>query len=261
MTATSASWSWLAMFVSANWLVILLGTAALALAVALFVFGRRRPTLRYAVWGINLISDIDARVPSVELLYSGRKVSTVSVSKISLWNSGREAIRSGDLSARDPLRLVLANGAQLLAVTTLAQSNNAIGLKADTMDGGRSARLSFDFLNAYDGGVLQVVHDDSNPVNLWLQGSLVNASGPTRAAALTPKGLVAWFVCIGLAYLGVAYALKNLLPGAVFSTISTWIVLGWLAALVIPMVANDIRYVVPRKLRQSAWGFPGWRPR
>lgn len=261
----SGSESQLAVFetyVATNWLVVALGILALVLAVALFLVGRRRPTLRYAVWGINLISDLDSRVPLVSLTYSGRKVSTVSVTKLTLWNSGREAIRGSDIVDSDLLRVSLSSEQTILGATVLAVTNKAIGVTITEDPQSAPATLGFKFMNPGDGATIQVIHTSANPFNVWLEGTLVNAAGPKRVGGMSKILLYAWLAGF-MVVLVLVLRLDDSLPqSGVFGFLGLLLVMGVIGAYLAPVIrVADIRNLVPKELKSAAWGFPGWRPR
>src|SRR2546425_3910865 len=62
----------------------------------------------------NLVQDFTTKFTKLELLFGGKPIRTISVSKISIWNEGNETIHASDIADADRLRLSVVDGAELL---------------------------------------------------------------------------------------------------------------------------------------------------
>ncbi len=96
----------------------------------------------------------------LEVRYGGEVVPQVTRTTIRFWNSGTEAIRGGDISDVDPLRLQFPEGAQILSLTFLKATRDPIDVKV--MQEGNQARVSFAFLEPGDGAVFSVLHSGAS---------------------------------------------------------------------------------------------------
>ena len=75
---------------------------------------RRYKQLAFYVTTWNLVQDFATKFTKLELLFGGKPIRTISVSKISIWNEGNETIHASDIADADRLRLSVVDGAELL---------------------------------------------------------------------------------------------------------------------------------------------------
>ena len=113
-----------------------------------------------------MIGDGDAVFPDeVEVRYRGTSVPQLTSSTVWIWNAGQKAVRSADLTPHDPLTLHFAG--EVLNVRCRKVSHDATRIRVDpevrAADGtpSKTIHLTFDFLNAGDGAVFEVLHSGS----------------------------------------------------------------------------------------------------
>ena len=138
------------------------------LAVGLFSLWRSRTSGMIAVQShdVPMIGGGDAVFPDeVEVRYRGTSVPQLTSSTVWIWNAGQKAVRSSDLTPHDPLQLHFAG--EVLNVRRRKVSHDATRIRADpemrAADGEprKTIHLNFDFLNAGDGAVFEVLHSGS----------------------------------------------------------------------------------------------------
>jgi hypothetical protein len=106
--------STLAQELAKNPLVVLAGLALTTLSVFLAVFfyfrSKREKFPRFFMRSIILVRDLIGKIEALQLLYSGQPIENVTVTKVALWNSGRETITAADIAPADPFVICADEG-------------------------------------------------------------------------------------------------------------------------------------------------------
>lgn len=126
----------------------------------------------YAVRTINLVKDKLGKIDRVEMLFDGRRIENLSISKFVLWNEGKETIRAADIAPRDPLRIMIDPEYRILDCKIIAERNRANGFVATVAEDGLSICITFDYFDRQEGAVLEIAHTGTDSSCLTLMGSL-----------------------------------------------------------------------------------------
>jgi hypothetical protein len=156
------------------------GTASLLVAIAAFVWAiyatfRRKPhpKLVYQTTGVQLIGQHGALPEEATVTYSGAQVRGLTTSMIAVWNDGNAILQGTSIPAKDKLRLVFGDDANILKVELLKVSRPGIGFQATaTADGIGRVDIAFDFLDRSDGAVIRVLHTGS-VVHATMSGTIM----------------------------------------------------------------------------------------
>ncbi len=92
-------------------------------------------------------------------------------------NTGTRPIRSQDVATANPLRIEASGGRVLdISLAIVTREVNGVRLDSPTRNRvGYTAALTFDFLDAGDGGVIRIVAD--KPLRLAVQGDIIGIPG------------------------------------------------------------------------------------
>jgi hypothetical protein len=163
--------------------------------IAFFLARRSRqlPDLRYVI-DFDVILDPNDQLFGNGLSMSiGRHpISSISRSHVAVWNHRGDTIRKADIVDSDPLRLQFADGDIVLQTRALSMSRQQTKLDARiNPDEGESVELKFDFLDAGDGSIFEIVHKGpGKPVMLGtIRGARIRNCGSVR---LSPQNLAAF---------------------------------------------------------------------
>lgn len=158
-----------------------------------FVVARRSrqlPDLRHAM-DFDVILNPDDRLfgHGLSMSIGAHPINSISRSRVALWNHRGDTIRGGDIVDTDPLRLQFVEGDIALQVRTLSMSRPQNKLTAKINPEGNSVEFVFDFLDAGDGSVFEIVHIGPEKPSLLgtVRGAKVRGRGNAR---LGPRTLV-----------------------------------------------------------------------
>lgn len=169
--------AWLAGSPSLNLLFLFLAVTSLLASIYFFAKSQREKKPVYMMKEFLLIKDSVSAVPGLSISFDGKKIPNLSLTKVAIWNRGRETINRGDIASADRLRLDLKSEGLILGsnIAFVRRSVNDVTLEsAET-----SVLINFDFLDHLDGAVIDVYH--SGKGTLSISGTLKGAIGIRKA--------------------------------------------------------------------------------
>lgn len=145
---------------------------------------RRRPDLRY-------VSDFDVLIAPEDSLLArgivvsadGRPITCISRTRFAVWNHKGDTIRSDEVLPSDPLRIQFEDSDHVLQVRLISRSRSQNGFSAEIAPSSPSVvNVTFDFLDAGDGAILEVVHQGPQPPTLrgTIRGTSISRGGQAK---------------------------------------------------------------------------------
>jgi hypothetical protein len=162
------------------WLTLLSVIVAIVAVIVAIVFGikssrSRKPYFRKI--SATIVSDFTNKVQSIQMLFDGKPISDVTITRFLFWNAGRETIRKEDIAQSDPLRITVTDGKEILESKIVKENNDASMFKLSPI--GRTALdLSFDFAERNQGAIIQVIHTGKTEKDIDLTGTVIGAGKP-----------------------------------------------------------------------------------
>lgn len=128
----------------------------------------KKPT--YALRTFNLIKEKINKIDSVEIQYHNYKIDNLSITKIAIWNNGRETISSIDIAQNDPFLINIEEGFSLLDCDILYEKNKANGFSLNKRDA-NNIEIKFDYFDFNEGIIIQLYHTATEEEKISVKGS------------------------------------------------------------------------------------------
>lgn len=147
---------------------ILVSLIGIPIAYVVARRSRQLPDLRHAI-DFDVILNPDDRLldHDLSMRIGNRSINSISRSRVVLWNHRGDTIRGGDIVDSDPLRIQFTEGDIALQVRTLRMSRSQTKLTPTINPADEaSVDISFDFLDAGDGAIFEIVHQGPNTPTL-----------------------------------------------------------------------------------------------
>lgn len=155
-----------------NLITLAIALIGIILTVYFAVRARKAKKPIYAIRTINLVKAKLGKIDRVEMLFDGKRIDNLSISKFALWNEGKETICAADIAPLDPLKIVIAPSYTILDCKILSQRNLANGFSANVEESGKAISITFDYFDYQEGVVLEISHTDTDSDSIKLKGSL-----------------------------------------------------------------------------------------
>jgi len=185
-------------FWNAGGFLIGVGGGIIGLLGILFTRKSIRREFKYSVLSVPVIADYKSNMDELSVLYKGKEVERLTVSRVAFWNDGWGSIGQEDISKILPITLTIKEPGTILNVKEVYSSSKANGVTIIKNNENDSYRISFDNLDSRMGSVLQVIHTGTSSKEIKLSGKIRGVKsitkttmGPNRLALMS---LIAGFV-------------------------------------------------------------------
>ncbi len=218
------SWTDNAMrFLEQSWLSTTIGIVGVCYGIASYIWTRKRTNMAYVHLGEHLLGSASDSLPAdIVVQYGGISIPRLTKTIVIIWNNGENTVAGDDIVAKDPLRLQIGTDGKILAISVIKTSRDVNDFKiiCPASDATNEALFSFDFLEANDGAVIEVLHTSADrkprikgtlkglPKGFFNLGPFIRPK-PINKAKRTPisKLVAVAFSPLALAFLGFLLAL------------------------------------------------------
>jgi hypothetical protein len=145
---------------SPGWVGTIASLLGLIVGLIAAVVTRQRTRLAYCYTGKRLLGLATDGLPEgITVHYRGQDIPRLTRTLVVLWNDGNTTIHGDNIVAADPLRLKLRGDGRVLAATVLKTKRDVCEIKAlPDASCPNETHIRFDFLDAGDGAVIEVLH-------------------------------------------------------------------------------------------------------
>lgn len=172
-------------------LLTIVGTGLAIIAFpATYYMGRRnrqKPDLQYVRdFDVLMSADDELGGGQLDLSIKGQNIDQISRTYVALYNKKGDSISGSEIVDSDPLRLESPEDDVILQARLLSQSRPQCGVALMLAgENQKAVRIGFDFLDAGDGLIIEVLHRGNSPIEVM--GTIRGASFRDRGrATLTP---------------------------------------------------------------------------
>lgn len=155
--------SWIAIaadYLAKGWVGSLIGIVSLIAAFGMYLKGRQRTNMSFAYRGGRLLGlSTDGLPAEITMQFRGESIPRLTKSVLVFWNSGEKTIVEDDIVKTDPLRIAIGDDGEILSISILHPSRevNEVSI-ARCPRNLNEAFVTFSFLDACDGAVIEVLH-------------------------------------------------------------------------------------------------------
>lgn len=149
-----------------------LAVISIILCICFYIKAKKVKQPTYAVRTIRLIEPKIKNIGNINISYLENKIENLSVSKIALWNSGRDTIDYTDVAKNDNLKIIIDSQYRILDCSILFQKNKANSFTVEISNDGKAVAINFDYFDCNEGVILQVFHTGNSSNNISLIGRI-----------------------------------------------------------------------------------------
>lgn len=161
----------------------------LALSWYFYIRGKREKRPYQRIKSYNIIEDDATNLVGLDITYEGKKIASLTVSKIQFWNDGEETIKSEDLKTINPLRICAIKGVEILSARVIEANNTSSLISCVLQKETNDVILDFVYLDTSHGAVIQVVHTGLRSSDLFITGDIIGVKYVQNANEVTKKNI------------------------------------------------------------------------
>jgi hypothetical protein len=142
----------------------IVGLLGILVGLAGILIARRDHSLQpiYTQRDITLIEDKKVFEDSVQVLFQGKALPDLTVTRIAFWNNGREVINWNDVAQIDPIRVVLLGDSEILEAKMIFQKKLANNFIVSKSEDNKELLIKFDYIDKSEGAIFQIFHTGKN---------------------------------------------------------------------------------------------------
>lgn len=140
-----------------------------------YLKARERIDPRYILRHEPLVDSSSGAMAEVSVRYRDAKVTNLNRCLLIIWNKGNRVITRASVAENDKIRLGLPDDATALGAGILWSSRAAIDLSSCVSNTGSTVSIDFAFLDADDGGVIEILYQGDPNASPTLMGSIMGA--------------------------------------------------------------------------------------
>lgn len=173
-----------------NLFTFILAVFGILFGIYSYFKNRRTKAPTCIVRTIRLITENVKKIDSIEILCAGEKIENLSVSKIAIWNSGKEAIIQNDWATKEPLVIKLDKKYQILDAKILFQKDitNNFSLTIDNDE--KSIIINHEYFAFEQGIIIELVHTGKSSHDIAIEGKLKTSTKIVRKKY--PVSILPW---------------------------------------------------------------------
>ncbi|WP_121642607.1 hypothetical protein [Bacillus vallismortis] len=155
-----------------GWVGTLIGLIGILLAFYFHKVSKKVNELTYTFKTERVVGKNNKTPEDIEIVFRGKPVERVTNTQITVWNSGNVTIEGKNIVEKDPLRILISEGQEIISATILEKSRDANDFIIKTDENNpHILEVEFDYLDAQDGAVIEILHTD-NENSFELKGSI-----------------------------------------------------------------------------------------
>lgn len=143
------------------WIGTVIGLIGIVLAIVFYQKGKEKKEFSYCLRSRTLIRKKKAKFEKLSIVYGGKKIDDLCVSKFTIWNSGNKTLNASDMVSSKELTITAIEDSKILDVEILKCSEETNKFSSH-LRGERAVKILFDYADKMEGVVIQIIHTGSN---------------------------------------------------------------------------------------------------
>lgn len=162
-------------FLKENYLNIisnLFGLIGVVLAIYFYYKSRKVKKPFYAIISFNLINEKIRNIGNIQIKYSDEIINNLTVSKIAIWNGGKETIDSSGIPESSKLKIKAEDKIVIYDAQFIYKSEESNQLIITHLKDKNTLIIDFEYLDFNQGGIIKTIHSGESSNDLIISGKI-----------------------------------------------------------------------------------------
>lgn len=151
------------------WNAISLSVGILGVILTIRSIKKMKPS--YSVRNIKLFSEKIQTIDDLNVLWQGKPLKNLTLSRVLIWNRGREPIRRADIAPADCIRIGVDPESEIIACKVDKCSNNSNNFHARIEN--KIVVVDFDFISFKEGAIIDIYHTGTIHDQIFFSGTII----------------------------------------------------------------------------------------
>lgn len=143
--------------------------------IASFYFYKKSHRLTSAAYMIRTIRLINSKInkfPALNIQCGTEQITSLSISKVALWNDGSDTINLDSIAKNNRLRIEIDNRYEILGADIQYEKNKSNDFKITISPDKRCVNIEFDYFDRDEGVVVQIYHTGRRSADIAVVGQI-----------------------------------------------------------------------------------------
>jgi len=153
----------------------------------IFYYKTKKDTIpSYAIRSLEIVELAAYQSQQLQIYYSGKQVKRLTITRLAFWNGGKATLESHNIAQKDPIKLVLKAGDNILDAKIIYEKNPSNQFNYSINNNLDELLISFEYLDKYEGGIIQIIHTNQHNDSFELQGTVKGFGKPRKFVSEMP---------------------------------------------------------------------------
>ena len=153
-----------------NTIFLMLAIISLIMSFVFYKKSIKEKKLVFLSRSFNLLNNSLSSLPELKIEYNNQLVKQLTLTKISIWNSGKETINESDVANGDYLK-ISASSEVIFYSSNIDFANRKIN-ELKIFSNENEIKIGFDFLDYSDGGIIDIYHNGKETTEFKVSGTI-----------------------------------------------------------------------------------------
>jgi len=157
----------------------------LGIIIAYYFFKKsfRIKDIKYGIESIHLVKSSDEIENDITILFKNKPIKHLTISRVAIWNAGKETIRKSDIPKDRPFVIKAEEGYEFLKARIHKTINNSNNFNISFSK--KTININFDFIDFQEGCTIEVYHTGKSSWSIGVDGFIIG-SGNVKHAVHIP---------------------------------------------------------------------------
>jgi len=154
-----------------NFLFFCIAVISLIFTFIFYLKSKREKRLTYLTKSFGLVQDSLSSIDNLSIKYNDEDVKFLTLTKVSVWNAGRDTIKIDDVTKSDPIRVKFQEGCKVYSAKLLKiqKDTNEISIKIEK----EQVAILFSYLDYGDGAIFDIYHSGKPSDKVKIAGTII----------------------------------------------------------------------------------------
>ncbi|AQT61306.1 hypothetical protein [Cellvibrio sp. PSBB023] len=162
-----------------NFLFLIIALLSLIFTFIFYTKTKRERKLVYIYKNSPLIKNSLSSINGLSIQYMNKDIDTLTLTRFSIWNQGKETIHNGDIAKSDPLVIKFIDEGIIYSAAILKINNSTNQISIELID--NKIYINFEYLGFGDGLAIDIYHGVKSDRKISVCGTVKGGEKITNA--------------------------------------------------------------------------------
>ncbi|HBB02752.1 MAG: hypothetical protein US89_C0009G0066 [Candidatus Peregrinibacteria bacterium GW2011_GWF2_38_29] len=155
-------------FSPSNTIGYTIGIIGIIIGIIFYIKSKKEKLPFYYLENCHVLQEIE-KIQKIQINYDRKRIENLTITKLVIWNNGKETIQKTDIAKNNPLRITANNNAKILYAKILYQDN--VNNNFQLQQKNNEIYINFDYFDNEEGAIIEIHHTGIKKEDLIINGA------------------------------------------------------------------------------------------